>query len=83
MVGLVLYGTQGCHLCDIAEQLVASTLDLNVLSVELVDIAYDDQLIERYAVRIPVIMDIDSGAELGWPFDIQRLTEFVAKAAIS
>ena len=45
MVGLVLYGTQGCHLCDIAEQLVASTLDLNVLSVELVDIAYDDQLI--------------------------------------
>ena len=83
MAGFILYGTQGCHLCDVAENLIASTFDLNVMSVELVDIAYDDQLVERYGVRIPVIVDINSGAELVWPFGIQELTNFVAKAAIN
>jgi hypothetical protein len=74
----VLYGTQGCHLCTVAEQLIASTLDLNVLSIELVDIADDDRMIENYGVRIPVLEDSESGLELCWPFDPQQLRRFVA-----
>jgi len=41
-----------------------------------VEIADDDELLERYGVRIPVLQRLDTGAELDWPFDavaIERL----------
>lgn len=44
---------------------------------ESVEIADDPQLLERYGVRIPVIRDA-AGRELGWPFDVHRLQEFLA-----
>ncbi|MEH6471714.1 MAG: glutaredoxin family protein [Halopseudomonas sp.] len=81
MAGWVLYGTVGCHLCDVAEQLLATTLDLQSVSIELVDIADDDRLVERYGIRIPVLADSQTGRELGWPFDSQQLLRFVAEQA--
>ena len=77
MPQLVLYGTLGCHLCDVAEQLLAREVDLDNVPIELVDIADDDQLVERYGVRIPVLTDLDSGIELGWPFDAVDLAHFI------
>ncbi|MFT6915970.1 MAG: hypothetical protein ACJAWL_002287 [Motiliproteus sp.] len=77
MRSFVLYGTLGCHLCTVAEQLIATTLDLNVVSIELVDIADDDGLIEQYGVLIPVLAESKSGFELCWPFDSQQLIRFV------
>jgi hypothetical protein len=52
-------------------------LDPNLFEVDLVDIAFDDQLMNLYATRIPVLVDNQSGAELDWPFDMQQLAEFV------
>ena len=43
----------------------------------VVDIADDDQLIERYGTRIPVLRRMDTGAELGWPFDAAQLLTFL------
>ena len=40
--------------------------------ISLVEIADDDQLIERYGLRIPVAAT-GAGEELDWPFDQQRL----------
>ncbi len=77
-VGFILYGTLGCHLCEVAEQLITTTLDLQMVSIECVDIADDDRLIEAYGVRIPVLVDPESGYDLGWPFDAQQLQRFVA-----
>lgn len=81
MPNLILYGTQGCHLCEVAEQLIAATLDLPAVSVELVDIADDDLLVERYGVRIPVLAESKSGRELDWPFESAQLQCFVTGCA--
>lgn len=72
---LTLYGTQGCHLCDIAEELLKQAEVARPLQWRYVDIALEARLVERYGVRIPVLAS-DSGQELGWPFsllDILRL----------
>lgn len=68
MLRLILYGTAGCHLCDLAEACLAPRLT-QAMSCELVDIAENDQLMADYGVRIPVLRCVDDGAELGWPFD--------------
>ncbi|OXX25376.1 glutaredoxin family protein, partial [Vibrio sp. V06_P1A73T115] len=64
-----LYSTEGCHLCEMAFQLVQQA---NIAEqVQLVDIAFDDALFSRYGVTIPVLKYQES--ELSWPFDQQTL----------
>lgn len=69
----VLYTTSGCHLCERAEALIHNMLGI---SVRLVDIADNTDLLERYGIRIPVLRRWDGAEELDWPFNtaaIQRL----------
>lgn len=61
---LILYTRPGCHLCEVAADLVAPHT-----SVRMVDIEDDLDLIRRYGNRVPVIRSPDTAAELGWPFD--------------
>jgi hypothetical protein len=63
-----LFGTLGCHLCEVAEGVLMPFVEHGLL-VELVDIAESDVLSEAYGLRIPVLRRIDTGAELDWPFD--------------
>ena len=74
---MILYSTEGCHLCEEAEQLL---IDLRSgvpdLTWEVVDIADDDALFERYGWSIPVVTD-GAGRELLWPFDGGALRAFV------
>lgn len=79
MSRLVLYGTLGCHLCTVAEDVLVSVIDLKQFSIELIDIADDEKLVEKYGVRIPVLADPLSGAELGWPFDALQLQQFISR----
>lgn len=73
MTALVLYGTSCCHLC---EQAGAILRDAGI-DAEHIDIAEDDELLEKYGTRIPVLRRADSGAELGWPFDAAAVAEFL------
>jgi hypothetical protein len=73
----LLMSTSGCHLCDQAIEIIITSLDPGLHSVDEVDIALDDALVERYGVRIPVLVDETSGVELGWPFDRAALMAFV------
>jgi glutaredoxin len=57
-VSLILYGRQGCHLCDDAR----AVLERIGHPFEEVDIEADDELLARYLERIPVVA-LD-GAEL-------------------
>ncbi len=74
-----LFGTLGCHLCELAEEVLMPFVGLG-LEVELVDIAEREEWVEAYGVRIPVLRRLDSGAELGWPFDGQRVAAFLGLA---
>lgn len=75
MTGLILYGTEACHLCDEAELLLRQ----HGLNFDKRDIIDDEQAQQRYAIRIPVLRDDASGRELGWPFDAEAIAEFVAR----
>ncbi len=71
-----LFGTLGCHLCEVAEALLMPLVEHGLL-VELVDIADDQLLFERYGLRIPVLRRCDNGAELDWPFDADQVVAFL------
>jgi len=66
---LLLLGTSACHLCEQAEALV---LQLNIPFIK-VDIAEQEQWQERYAIKIPVLLDLESQKELSWPFSSEDI----------
>jgi hypothetical protein len=72
-----LYGTSACHLCELAQAMVASQQAL-LENIEVMeeDIAGSDTLFERYGMRIPVLRHPDQ-RELNWPFSIEQLEEFL------
>jgi hypothetical protein len=71
-----LFGTLGCHLCEVAEALLMPFVEHGLL-VELVDIADDDTTLQRYQLSIPVLRRRDTGAELNWPFDAEQVVAFL------
>lgn len=72
-----LYQSEGCHLCALAKQLIAQTA-IPALGCELIDIAYDDQLMDRFGEAIPVLEHNTSGRCLYWPFDLTSLKFWLA-----
>lgn len=74
---LELMTTEGCHLCDLAVPLLVDGVDPQHFEVDMVDIAFEDELVERYGTRIPVLRDSQSAAELDWPFSAQDLAQFL------
>jgi len=82
MRSFLLMGTSGCHLCDQAAEIIIVTMDPQLHQIEEVDIAFEDGLMEKYAVQIPVLVDEQSGAELGWPFDQHQLQTFISAVSV-
>lgn len=74
---LILYSRAQCHLCE----RVIMMLDGAGLHWRPIDIDGDAALIERYGLRIPVLQRPDTGDELFYPFDEERLMRFAAEAA--
>jgi hypothetical protein len=70
---VILYGTEFCHLCDEAEAVLLGV----GIGADFIDIAEDDALLEKYGTRIPVLQRMDTGAELGWPFDGTTVSRFL------
>ncbi|WP_313740443.1 glutaredoxin family protein [Pseudomonas sp.] len=73
-----LFGTLGCHLCEVAEAMLMPLVD-HGLMVELIDIADHPLHYQRLALRIPVLRRVDTGAELDWPFDTEQVVAFLAQ----
>ncbi|CAD5269117.1 MULTISPECIES: glutaredoxin family protein [Halomonadaceae] len=75
MIQLSLYTTMGCHLCSQLEALVAALANQKVW-LHHIEISDDDALVERYGVRIPVLVDGD-GNELDRGFELERLSAWL------
>ncbi|SEQ38153.1 Glutaredoxin-like domain [Amphritea atlantica] len=75
----LLMSSVGCHLCDEAADILIHSMDPQLHQLDEVDIAYDDALLEKYALLIPVLVDEVSGEELRWPFDHQDVGRFIAR----
>lgn len=87
---LVLYSSEGCHLCEQAKQLLAWQ---NIKAKE-VDIAFDEKLFATYGTRIPVLQYAVSECEpecaftkptpeLDWPFTQQELQNWLNNNGIT
>ncbi|HFD13594.1 MAG TPA: glutaredoxin family protein [Crenotrichaceae bacterium] len=77
----ILYGTEGCHLCDEARDLVDLVLATmtDQLDYPTIDIADDAHLVEQYGTSIPVLKAIQLEHALYWPFDAKQINEFIRK----
>ena len=74
---LILLGTEACHLCEQAAELLNECLPKSC-ALKSIDIAEHPEWQAKYAVRIPVVLCPDSQQELGWPFDARAVNEFIA-----
>lgn len=72
MADFILFGTQGCHLCEDAERLLMQLR----MEYQLKDVIENVQWQERYALKIPVLLHVRSQRQLDWPFDAQQLQTF-------
>jgi glutaredoxin len=77
-MNVALYTTLGCHLCDEAlamlKHLQAHEKSLILAEIEIADC---EKLMAEYGIRIPVITADNSEGDLGWPFTIEELTQFL------
>ena len=72
------YTTVGCHLCDEALVLLQALQEQDrPLQISEVDIADSEALMAEYGVRIPVITSDSSTGEIGWPFSLEDLKQFL------
>lgn len=82
-MNLYLFHTSGCHLCELAEQ-VLSTLPLSEhLRLVPTDIATSEQWMALYDVRIPVIKLDNASTDLGWPFSREEVVQYLAQNNIN
>ena len=68
-----LYGTRFCHLCEEAENILHKI----GVTATIIDIVEDDNLFEKYSLRIPVLKRFDNDVELDWPFDAATILRFL------
>ena len=79
MQTITLYSTLACHLCDIAEEIIAIRIEKSDFFLEKVDIADDPELLKKYGVSIPVLYSSKINKELFWPFDSACVDDFLAE----
>lgn len=83
MLTLLLLGTSGCHLCEEAEEIIAScSLDTDKISIEMLDIAEQEQYQADFAHYIPVLYHFETMSRLNWPFDQRQVQEFISQLFI-
>jgi Glutaredoxin-like domain (DUF836) len=74
----LLLGTSGCHLCELAEELLNECLAAGLdIKFELIDIAEQTQWQPGYATLIPVLLNPKSLQSLNWPFTRAQVLTFI------
>ncbi len=79
-VEVVLYGREGCCLCDDAREVLRGAQQQFPFTLRELDIEQDDRLLAAYLERIPVVA-IDGTELFEFFVDEARLHQALAKAA--
>jgi Glutaredoxin-like domain (DUF836) len=73
-----LLGTQGCHLCEIAEHLLSECRAIRPdFSIKLIDIAEHTQWQAKFDTLIPVLLHVKTNQFLNWPFNQNDIFTFL------
>jgi hypothetical protein len=75
MSSLTLYMTDHCALCEEVLDMLFTVPAMRGVTLNSVDIALDDALVEEYGLRIPVLKANNS--ELAAPIDIETLQSWL------
>ena len=67
-----LYTKPGCHLCELAEELLDEISQECPLAIEQIDIMTDVDLFERYRYEIPVVA-VEGGGSVGGRISMEDL----------
>jgi len=70
MTKVILYSTEGCHLCELALDLLHQLQ--KPIEITIIEIGDNDDLVELYGTSIPVV-EFTNGQQLNWPFTLQEL----------
>jgi hypothetical protein len=73
---VVLYSRAGCHLCDVARDVLLSERSRSPFELVEVDVAGDDELEREYGIRIPVV-EIDGEDRFEYEVDPGELISIV------
>lgn len=71
-----LYGSEGCHLCELAVDICSPLIASEKLA--MVDIVDDDKLVALYGVHIPVLARMSDDEKLFWPFTAEQVKSLLA-----
>ncbi len=83
----ILYGSEGCHLCEQALTICLTVLtDEQLSQIDIVDqshVAHETKsLVELYGVHIPVLEKLSekqgANKKLFWPFTAEQVAQLVA-----
>ena len=76
MKKVTVYSRTGCHLCEIAIDLIKSVKQENNFSLEIKLIDNDNELEKEYGEQVPVIL-IDEKVHDYWRVDLSRFTKAI------
>jgi len=74
---VVLYSTQGCHLCDDARQVIETVCGELGESYDEIDIMASEEMIRTFGEEIPVTF-VDGKQHDFWRVDADRLRDALA-----
>jgi len=72
MTSVILYTTAGCHLCDLASDLLLQANQASPLTIHYTEIGDDDDLVAKYGTTIPVV-EFANSRQLNWPFTLDDI----------
>ena len=73
---VVLFSRPGCHLCDVARDVLLEARRRTPFAFEEVDIEHDDDLELEYGIRIPVV-EVDGEERFEISVDPDELAELL------
>lgn len=79
MVRVTLYTRAGCHLCDVAKEVLESVRADRPFELDVVDIDGDPALVARYTHEVPVIL-VDGRKAFKYRVEPEALRASLARA---
>ena len=73
MKGIKLFSSPGCHLCELGEEVLLRVQTTYKFEIEIVDISSSEELVEKYGIMIPVLLNTENGKHLYWPFNAEEI----------
>ena len=73
MKEIKLFSSPGCHLCELWEEILFRVQTTYKFEIEIVDISSNEELVEKYGIMIPVLLNTENGKHLYWPFNAEEI----------